>query len=238
MKKVNKKGKETRMMKVQRAQRPTLTYSQMYGRGDAAGIMEGRGIFSKLGKLIKRGVKGLGGIIKREKLISKGLSLAGTTVGAIPGIPSKAASIGLKLAAEIAKQKGFGLPKKVKALSRNQIESILRGFARQLSGGGVSLAAAKFLFPRIKNITPTQMRALAAFRGRLMAGGGVSLAGGRASHKPMSGMGFSGMGVKLAGQGTGLAGGRAIRLAGGRIHRAPPGFVLKKKVRRKRTTRF
>ncbi len=204
-----------------RAQRNTLTFSQMYGGMTHAGMMEGKGIFSKLGKLIVRGAKKLGKIIKKEKLLSKGLALAGTAVGAIPGVPSKAAGLGLKIAAEVAKQRGFGLHTKVKSLSRNQIESILRGLATRLTSGGISMAAAKILFPKIKNITPMQMKALAMFRGRHMKGGGISLSGGRATG--MTGMGFSGMGMNggrigrprtgrprkgivLAGQGLRLAG--------------------------------
>ena len=42
------------MQKKQRAQRRTLTYSQMYGMGDAAGMMEGGNIFKKIGDFLKK----------------------------------------------------------------------------------------------------------------------------------------------------------------------------------------
>lgn len=221
------------MPHLQRAQRRTLTYSQMYGQGDAAGIQEGRGIFSKLGKLIKRGAKTVGKFIKKTKLISRAAKIAAPLVAEfLPGRAGKIGTVGLSLAAELAKQQGFGLPRKIKALSRNQVEAILQGLAVTLKGGGVSLVRAKPLFPRIKNITATQMRALAALRGRNMKGGGVSLAGGRASRLPMSGMGFSGMGVRLAGQGVKLAGQGAHRVQLARV-RGARRQVLKKKPRRR-----
>ncbi len=257
--------------KPQRAQRKTLTYSQLEGRGDAAGVMEGRGIFKKLGKLIKKGVRKIGKFLKKKKVLSKGLKIGSAVLGILPGVPLKATSLGLSVASRLAAQKGFGVPAKVKSLSRNQVEALLRGLGTLMSSGGVSLASARSLFPTIKNITATQMKALAAFRGRHMSGGGVSLAGGRATGLSMSGMGFSGMGVKLAGQGVSLAGGRsallrrktsaqipgrgtfgksqqkgkgvslaggrAVRLPSGRVQIAPPGFILKKKIKRRLTRR-
>lgn len=237
------------MQKRPRAQRNTLTYAQMYGGMSHAGMMEGKGIFDKLVKKIKKGIRKVGKLIKGKKVISRGLSLASLLAGKVPGARGKAGALGLSIASQIAKQKGFGrngnLPSRVKSMSRNQVEAILRGLASQLGSGGVSLAAAKALFPRIKNISAAQMAALRAFRGRHMRGGGVSLSGGRETRLPMSGMGFSGMGIKLAGQGLILSRGRrglrrkapqraqGIKLAGQGDLRLKLKLLKKKVVRRR-----
>ncbi len=246
------------MQKFPRAQRNTLTFSQMYGGMSHAGMMEGKGIFSKIGKFFKKAVKKVGKFIKKKKVLSKGLSLASLLAGKVGGPKGKAAGLGLLIASQVAKQQGFGLPSKIKAISRTQIEAILKGLGTLTGSGGLSLARAKFLFPRIKGLSPTQMRALAAFRGRLQKGGGVSLAGGRATGLSMSGMGFSGMGIKLVGgrrvlrggrraprrgQGIKLAGqgiklaGQGLRLSGSGDLIIPRGLLLKKKVVRRRPQR-
>lgn len=192
----------------QRAQRNTLTYSQMYGSGmDARGLQEGRGIFDSIGNFLKS---------------TKIISTIGKIAAPLVGIVSPPAGAALGAAAAVASQLGVGLPKKIKNLSPTQMQALKQGFGKALKSGGISLALAKKKWPAIKNITALQMKAVAAFRGRHMKGGGVSLAGGRASG--MRGMGFSGMGVKLAGTGVTLAGmghkrGRPRKkMVGGRMH--------------------
>lgn len=190
-------------MKMQRAQRPTLTYSQMYGSGmDVRGMQEGKGIFDAIGNFLKK---------------TKIISTIGKIVAPVVGLINPAAGAAVGVATAAASQLGVGLPKKIKSLSAMQIEALKRGFGKVLKSGGISLTKAKPLFPGIKNITKTQMKAIQALRGRHMVGGGVSLAGGRATG--LRGMGFSGMGVKLAGTG--------ISLAGGRMHGGQ--FVARKK---------
>lgn len=196
----------------QRAQRNTLTYSQMYGSGmDAKGLQEGRGIFDSIGNFLKS---------------TKIISTIGKIAAPLVGIVSPPAGAALGAAAAVASQLGVGLPKKIKNLSPTQMQALKEGFGKVLKSGGISLELAKKKWPAIKNITAIQMKAVAAFRARHMKGGGVSLAGGRASG--MRGMGFSGMGVKLAGTGGTLAGGahmvrkkrvgRPRKMTGGRMH--------------------
>ena len=202
------------MQRHARAQRNTLTYAQMYGGMSHAGMMEGKGIFSKIGKFFKKAFKKVKKFVKKRKVISRLTGLAAPIVGALPIPGARVASGALGITSFLAKQKGFGLPAKIKSISRTQVEAILRGLGSLTSTGGLSLAAAKYLFPKIKNLTATQMKALAAFRGRHMKGGGISLAGGGASGLPMSGMGFSGQGVSLAGGRRALRRGAGIKLAG------------------------
>ncbi len=178
-------------MPKQRAQRKTLTDSQMYGRG----MQEGAGILQKIKKWLKK-----------TKVISRISSIAAPLLSVIPVPGARGAAIGLALAGQLAKQKGFG---RIKSITCRQVEALKMGLGCPLTGGGISLAAAKRIFPSIKNITVAQIRALAALRGRHMKGGGISLAGGRATG--LRGMGIIGGGVKLAGQGAVLAGGRGIR---------------------------
>ena len=203
----------------QRAQRNTLTYSQMYGSGmDARGLQEGKGIFDSIGNFLKS---------------TKIISTIGKIAAPLVGIINPAAGAAVAAGATLAGQLGVGLPKKIKNLSSMQMQALKEGFGKALKSGGISFTAlAKKKWPAIKNITSLQMKAVAAFRGRHMKGGGISLAGGRASG--MRGMGFSGMGVKLAGTGVTLAGmghlptgakpktrkrGRPkVRLGGGRMH--------------------
>jgi len=182
--------------------RPTLTYSQMYG-GTHAGMMEGKGIFSKIGKWLKK-----------TKVLSRLAKIAGPVIGVLPFPGARIAGTAVGIAGKVAEMKGFGLRQKIKSITRNQIESIKRGLGRLMADGSISLAKAKKLFPKIKNVTKTQLRALAAFRGRHMKGGGVSLAGGRATG--MTGMGFSGGGVLLpkVRQNVRLQAGRGVKLAG------------------------
>lgn len=179
----------------QRAQRNTLTYSQMYGSGmDARGLQEGKGIFDSIGNFLKS---------------TKIISTIGKIAAPLVGIINPAAGAAVAAGATLAGQLGVGLPKKIKNLSPMQMQALKEGFGKALKSGGISFSAiAKRKWPAIKNITSLQMKAVAAFRGRHMKGGGVSLAGGRASG--MRGIGFSGMGVKLAGTGVTLAGGRHL----------------------------
>ncbi len=177
------------MQRKQRAQRNTLTSSQMYGYGmDARGMQEGKGIFDAIGKFLKK-----------TKIISTIGKIAGPLISILP-IPGAApAGAAVTAAGAVASQLGVGLPRKIKPLSATQMESLKMGLGRPLSSGGISLAMAKKYYPAVKNISAVQMKAVAAYRARHMKGGGVSLAGGRASG--YKGMGYSGSGVKLAGTG-------------------------------------
>lgn len=173
-----------------RVTRPTLTYNQIYGPGSTkSGIMEGKGIFNKIGNFLKK-----------SKILSTVGSIAAPFVSIlpIPGAPAAAAAVGAASAA--AKQAGLGkFPKSIKSITPQQMQALKEGRGKLLKKGGVNLQGAKDIFPGIKNLSPLQMRAIRAFRGRHMKGGGVSLAGGKKTQ--MTGLGYSGEGVKLVGTG-------------------------------------
>lgn len=180
-----------------RVQRKTLTYAQM----------EGQGIWSDFKKWIKK-----------HKILSRVGSAASSI---LPYTPLSFASLPVKLAAGAAKQAGYGYsggryPKQMaamipyrmsgmgktpKAITRAQIHAIASGLGKWMKNGGISLAAAKYIYPTIKNLIPSQVKALAMGFGRMLKGGGVSLAGGKASGLYKKGMGY-GSGIKLAGQGV------------------------------------
>lgn len=201
---------------------------------DVRGMQEGGSIFTKIGNWLKKSkiISTIGKVISPivSILPIPGASVAGAALGAATALASQK-GFGRGKPATRMTMAGKGLPKKIKAISRNQIEALKRGLGKRLKSGAISLLAGKALFPNLKNITALQMKALAALRGRNMAGGGVSLAGGKHSGYPMSGMGFSGQGVKLAGMGKvsvqGYRVGKGASLAGGRLP------VIKKKPKKK-----
>jgi len=133
---------------------------------DKYSMMEGKGIFSSIKKFLKK-----------HKVLSRaakvGSILSGASGNPIFGSALGAASYGLS-------QAGYGSISK-KPISKAQVTSILNGLAKPLRSGGVSLVAAKKLFPSIKNIMPSQMRALSLGYGRMMKGGNISLCGGKSS---------------------------------------------------------
>ncbi len=170
-------------------QRTTLTKSQMnsYGRNVqrttlTAAQMEGAGIFGDIWKWVKK-----------HKVISRGLS-------AVSGILPPGFSTVAKYAGHAAKFGGYGHPQrggKLKGLSKQQVHAIASGLAQWLPSGGISLAAAKYIYPKIKNVLPSQVRGLAEGLGRVLKGGGISIRGGAASGLYMKGMGFSQSGGKF-----------------------------------------
>ena len=208
-----------------RAQRPTLTYAQMYGNG----YQEGMGLWDSFKKWVGKAAKTAKKGLKKTKLISRVGSIAGP-LAAAAGRPGVSAAIAAGTA--FAKQHGYGTvlaggryKGKVKNISPIQHMALKKGLGRMLPGGGVSMVAAKRMYPRIKNISAAQVKALAAYRGRKLSGGGISLAVRAASprtrKKPMgsgpgiygtgySGMGMTAAGLKLAGQGpyVGMGSGR------------------------------
>lgn len=195
-----------------RAQRPTLTYAQMYG----SGYQEGMGIWGDIGRWIKGAASKANKFLKKTKLLSK---VGGVLGPMLTGVYPQAGRL-LTGAAKVAGQAGYGVvvaggaySGKCKNISRNQHMAMQQGMGRWLPAGGISLAAAKPYYPGIKNISPGQVSALAAYRGRRVKGGGISLAlrkavkaankGYMAGYKAgmSKGSGYSGMGLKLSGQG-------------------------------------
>ena len=81
------------MQKQPRVQRNTLTYAQMYGGMSHAGMMVGRGIFSKIGKFFKKAFKKTKKFIKKQKIISRVTGLAAPIVGALPTISFNSSSV-------------------------------------------------------------------------------------------------------------------------------------------------
>ncbi len=185
-----------------RVQRNTLTYAQM----------EGKGLWGDFKKFVKK-----------HKIISRTLGAAGLAAKFIPIPGASAASLPLGVAGTAAGLAGYGQyggAMSGKGITKAQLDAIRSGLSHWMPSGGVSMAAAKYLYPRIKNILPSQVRSLAAGLGRLVKSGGISLRGGKHSgmyHKGcikrlhprmkpavmprMYGQGYSGRGVKLAGQG-------------------------------------
>lgn len=176
-----------------RVQRNTLTYAQM----------EGKGIWGDIKKFVKK-----------YKVASRVLGAAGVISKFIPIPGASAASLPLGIAGTAVGMAGYG-SMSGKGITKSQLDAIRSGLARWLPGGGISLAAAKYLYPQIKNILPSQIRSLVSGLGRLVKSGGISLRGGGCSgmyhkgcirklHPPMktlSGSGYSGRGVRLAGEG-------------------------------------
>lgn len=164
-----------------KAQRPTLTYYQMHG--GRAGAMEGKGIFGKINKFLKK-----------TKLISTVGGLAGPLLSGVYPAAGKAITIG----ANVAKQAGYGvaLPGGAKTVSAAQVRGLMAGQGRPLKGGGISLPGA------LKNVSAHQMKCLRAGLGRYLKSGGISLKGGPPSRNAKyMGKGYSGQGIKLAGMG-------------------------------------
>lgn len=186
-----------------RVQRNTLTYAQM----------EGQGIFGDIWKWVKK-----------HKVISRALGVAGL-IGKFLPIPGAAvAGTALGAAGTVAGLAGYGYQSmrpmrqrgrgKIKALTKAQVHAIASGLAHWIPSGGISLAAAKYIYPQIKNILPSQVRGLAEGLGRMMKGGGISLAGGAASGLYQKGMGYSGRGGAMYGSAYGGA------------HRVPKAMVM------------
>ncbi len=155
-----------------RAQRPTLTYSQMYG----SGYQEGMGIWSKFKKFVRGAAKKTNKFLKKSKIISK----VGSVVGPIIGTKYPGAGDVISGAAKFAGQHGYGIViaggaynGKCKNISAAQCRAIMGGYGHWLPTGGVSLAGAG---NGMKNISAAQVKALAAYRGRMLKGGGISLA--------------------------------------------------------------
>lgn len=221
-----------------RVQRNTLTYAQMQGQGHGRRVqrntltyaqMEGKGIWDTIKKFIKK-----------HKIISRvlgGLSLASKFVP-IPG--ASMASLPLGIAGTASGMAGYGMhggAMSGKGVTKAQLDAIRSGLGHWMPSGGISLASAKYLYPRVKNIMPSQVRSLASGLGRMVKSGGISLRGGKHSgmyhngcirrlHPPMMklvGSGYSGRGVKLAGQGVSLAGrGRRQGQKKKQVKRMPP----------------
>lgn len=200
-----------------RVQRNTLTYAQM----------EGMGIWGKIKSFFKKPSN----ILKAVGLASKFIPIPGARIASLP--------IGLAgTALGFAGHGMHGGAMSGKGITKSQINAIRMGLAHYLPSGGVSLAMAKRLYPKIKNILPSQIRSLAAGLGRMLRSGGVSLKGGahsglynsgslKAMKCPMyargyAGRGYSGGGVRLAGQGGFLAGsGRRYTQKKRRVRRRP-----------------
>jgi len=194
--------------------------------------MEGRGIWDSIKKFVKK-----------YHIASRVLGAAGLAAKFIPIPGAAAASLPLSIAGTAAGIAGYGHMKgsgmSGKGLTKTQMKAIRQGLGHFLPSGGISLAAAKYLYPTIKNILPSQVRSLSSGLGRLLKSGGISLRGGAyggnykhgmlsalhcpaRKYKTMSAKGYSGRGVKLAGQGSVLAG-------GGRI------YTQRRKPRKRRT---
>lgn len=218
-----------------RVQRNTLTYAQM----------EGQGIFGDIWKWVKKhkiisrtlGAAGLVG----KFLPIPGASFAGTALGAV-GTAAGLAGYGYSGGRHAycpqmqqlrpMKMRGRG---KIKALTKAQVHAIASGLAHWIPSGGISLAAAKYIYPQIKNILPSQVRGLAEGLGRMLKGGGISLAGGAASGLYQKGMGYSGRGGAYHGGRYGrpkaavampaaLAINRAMGLAAKPVYRKKPAY--------------
>jgi hypothetical protein len=101
------------------------------------------------------------------------------------------------LAGLAAKQRGFGHPRKAKAITARQIKAIRAGLTKVLKSRGLSVVLATRVFRGIRGVTPEQMRALGR-DGSTHARGGVALAGGTSTggrFQPLQGSG-----IKLAGK--------------------------------------
>lgn len=192
-----------------RVQRNTLTYAQMEGQGRVQrntltyAQMEGQGIFGDIWKWVKK-----------HKVISRGLKIAGAVGKFLPIPGASIAGTALGLAGTASGLAGYGMPggkycpqmasiqpyrmrgtgKAPKAITKAQVHAIASGLAHWLPSGGISLEAAKYMYPKIKNVLPSQVKGLAEGLGRMMKGGGLSLAGGKASGLYIKGMGYSGRG--------------------------------------------
>lgn len=193
-------------MHVRRVQRNTLTYAQM----------EGSGIWDSIKKFVKK-----------HHIISKALGAAGVIAKFVPLPGASVAGSALGFAGTAAGLAGYGMSGK--GISSTQMKAIKMGLARFQPSGGISLMAAKYMYPKIKNISPNQVRSLASGFARMVKSGGLSLKGGKHSgmyhkgcmkamkpmyRKPMAGSGYSGRGY---GAGVNLAGGYSgsgVRLAG------------------------
>lgn len=207
------------MSNARRVQRNTITKAQMDGgrvqrNTITQAQMEGMGIWSSIKKFVKKyhiasRVLGAAGLIAKFVPLP-GASVVGTALGA---------------AGTVAGLAGYGHKSQGmsgKGLTKTQMKAIRQGLGSFLPSGGISLSSAKYLYPSIKNVLPSQVRSIASGFGRLLKSGGISLRGGAMSgnykkdclyqmHCParknrVMGAGYSGRGVKLAGQGTSLAG--------------------------------
>ncbi len=222
-----------------RAQRPTLTYAQMYG----SGYQEGMGIWGDFKRWVGKAAKSTNKFLRKTKI----LSTVGGIIGPLLTAQHPQAGAMVTAASKAAGQAGYGLKlaggaryvAKVKNISPIQHMALRQGLGKWTQSGGVSLAMAKPMYPGIKNVSPAQVKALSAYRGRNLSGGGISLAvrkAGKAAMMPMYvmprkaparrrkkkaavyggayvgsgiqnygganyGAGYSGMGIKLAGQG-------------------------------------
>lgn len=158
---------------------------------------------------------------KKSKVISKAGPVIGDLVGKI--YPTAGKIIGD--ASKLAKQAGYGITpaggRAVKSVTATQQKALMQGYGKLLKTGGISLVAAKKLYPQIKNITPSQARAIRELRARHMKGGGYRFAKGLSS-QPSSGHQYInvGKGIKLAGQGVTVGAGSAYKKKR-RIRRKP-----------------
>lgn len=223
-------------MKYGRAQRRTLTYSQMHG----AGHQEGMGLFGDIGKWFSGAAKKSNKYLKKTNLLSN----VGSVVGPMIGVVHPGAGNIVSKGAKFAKQAGYGKPKGYRvpaALSAAQIKCLRMGHGRYLQSGGVSLAMSRRMgYPRVKNVSPAQMKALNMGMGRMLKSGGVSLRGGPPSGYYKRGMaprvlakprykggayggayggahGYGGAhygGAAVYGAGSALPGGAGVKLAG------------------------
>lgn len=201
-----------------RVQRNTITYAQM----------EGMGLWDDIKKFVKK-----------YKVVSRVLGAAGLAAKFVPIPGAAAASMPLSIAGTAAGLAGYGMhggAMSGKGITKSQLDAIRSGLAMWSPSGGISMAAAKYMHPKIKNILPAQVRSLAAGLGRMVKSGGLSLRGGKHSGmyskgcmrrlhpkppprmmriKPMYGRGYSGRGY--SGRGVVLPGsmpGKGTRLAG------------------------
>ncbi len=170
--------------------KPKMNYAQMEGKGIFGDIWK----WVKKNKVISRGLKVAG--MAGRFLPIPGAAIAGTAAG-LAGTAAGLAGYGMRgskycpqsVSIQPARQRGRGI-KSAKAMTKSQVHAIASGLAHWLPSGGISLAAAKYIYPKIKNILPSQVRGLADGLGRMMKGGGISLSGGAASGLYQKGMGY------------------------------------------------